>query len=195
MNADAQPPPRPDLALLENLIDECKDLPEDQLYAGLAVLAKSTAEHLDRNPRPDARNFRDLYADLLRDEAPYEIQGSPFFKPLAAARLPEGYAEAADAGNPHVAGLGDPAIVHEYTVNPGRALFEKFKAKFKEVVCGKDGPYEKFQNGLVGQAELPLAIAAAVLASGIGIATLWYPLAVYFALLLVKTGLKTYCEP
>jgi len=49
-------------------------------------------------------------------------------------------------------------------------------------------------NGLLGQAEIPMAIVRSVLAVGFPTAEIWYPLAVYFSLLLVKAGLKTYCE-
>jgi len=66
--------------------------------------------------------------------------------------------------------------------------------KFKDTICGKDGPYEQFTKGLVGQAALPSSIASSILAAGFSVETVWYPLAVYLSLLLVKTGLKTYCE-
>jgi len=77
-------------------------------------------------------------------------------------------------------------------------LFVKFRDKFgskcKETVCGKDGPYEQFNNGLLGQKALPGAIVGAILVSGFTPVTFWVPLSVYISLLLLKVGLKTYCE-
>jgi hypothetical protein len=101
-------------------------------------------------------------------------------------------------GQPTIAPLSSEYIVHEWTVRPGEKLFkrfrEKFGPKFKEVVCGKNGFYEQLNKGLLGQDKLPAAIAAQVLLIGFTPATFWYPLALYVGLLLVKTGLKTYCE-
>ena len=54
--------------------------------------------------------------------------------------------------------------------------------------------YVNIEKGLLGQADLPVAIASSILTAGFSAATFWYPLAVYLALLLMKTGLKTYCE-
>jgi len=90
--------------------------------------------------------------------------------------------------------LFDNQIVHEWTKFPGMKLFMKFSEKFKEVICGKDGPYEKFNNGLIGQADLPVTIAATILSSGISITTFWIPIIVYVSILIVKTNLKVYCE-
>ena len=90
--------------------------------------------------------------------------------------------------------LISPAIVHEWTFKPGKRLLVKFGVKFKDTICGADGPYEQFTNGLIGQAALPATIAAKILTVGFSAATFWYPLAVYVSVLLVKAGLKTYCE-
>ena len=70
------------------------------------------------------------------------------------------------------------------------------KEELKKCIYGilTDIQKEKFEKDLLGQADLPVTIASCILAAGISVATFWYPLAIYFGLLLVRTGLKTYCE-
>jgi len=47
--------------------------------------------------------------------------------------------------------LEDKNIVHEWTFKPGERLFIKFSLKFRDTICRADGPYEKFENGLIDQ--------------------------------------------
>jgi len=164
-------------------------------YAGLAVLARDMHHYLAEHPRADAAFFEQVVS-LVHSEDSERYGGGAFpnYEGLPTDDLPQGFASAADAGQFIIAPLGDRAIVHEWTFKPGKRLFVKFCSKFNDTICGKDGPYEQFTNGLVGQAALPTTIASAVLAVGFSAATFWYPLAVYLSILLVKTGLKTYCE-
>jgi len=62
------------------------------------------------------------------------------FEPLERIELPSGFAKAAAEGKLGLAALGDRAIYHEWTRHPGKRLFERFMIKFKETICGKDGP-------------------------------------------------------
>lgn len=174
-------------------------VPEDyavgQLYAGLAVLARDMYQYLLQNPRDDATLFQEVITLVNSEER--RIHGNkafPAYAGLPVADLPTQLASAAARGMPTVLPLGNREIVHEWTFKPGKRLFIKFGVKFKETICGKDGPYEQFNNGLLGQATLPRTIAIAILSAGFSPVTFWYPLAVYISILLVKTGLKTYCE-
>jgi hypothetical protein len=171
------------------------DLPLGQLYAGLAVLARDVHQYLAKHPREDAALFEEVVSSVNTEERrQYGAQAFPNYEGLPADDLPEQLASAAALGQPTVAPLGERDIVHEWTFKPGKRLLIKFGAKFKETICGKDGPYEQFNKDLLGQAALPSTIASAILIAGFSPATFWYPLAVYVSILLVKTGLKTYCE-
>ena len=179
---------------------ELQDLPLGQYYAGLAALARDMDEYLAKHPRDDAALFKTVISLINTEERPR--YGGGAFPTLDGQRveiLPTGLASAADSGRPTVELLGNPAIVHEWMCKPGKKLLDRFLQKFgrklKETICGKDSPYEQFNKGLLGQADLPKTIAASILAVGFSPATFWYPLAVYLGILLVKTGLKTYCEP
>ena len=164
-------------------------------YAGLAVLARDIHRYLAAHPRHDAVLFEQVVALVHSDESTrYGAGAFPHYEGLPAYTLPEGLASAAAAGDFMIAALGDPGIVHEWTFKAGKRLFVKFCMKFKDTICGKDGPYEQFTKGLVGQAALPSSIASSILAASFSVETVWYPLAVCLSLLLVKTGLKTYCE-
>jgi hypothetical protein len=173
-----------------------EDLPLGHLYAGLAVLARDMHQYLAKHPRDDAALFEEVVSSVnTEEERQYGPQAFPNYAGLPVDNLPEQLASAAADGQPTVAPLGERGIVHEWTFKPGKRLLAKFGSKFKETICGKDGPYEQFNEGLLGQAALPTTIAGTILVAGFSPATFWYPLAVYVSILLVKTVLKTYCEP
>ena len=182
---------------LKEIVEQVKDYDESLLYSGLTILSKDIAEYLATSAYPgkDKQLFLEVYTDALNVERNYWLEHGPLvFASLETAQLPRGFARAATEGRFDLAPLADSSIYHEWLENPGNKLFEKFKVKFKETICGKDGPYEKFENELVGQADLPIKIASSVLITGFSMAAFWFPLAVYFSLLLIKAGLKTYCE-
>jgi hypothetical protein len=181
---------------LKEIVEQFKDYDESLLYSGLTILSKDIAEYLASSAYPgeDKRLFLEVYTDALNVERYLSEYGPLVLQSLETAQLPRGFARAAAEGRFDLAPLADRSIEHEWLMFPGKELFEKFKVKFKETICGKDGPYEKFVNGLVGQDDLPIKIASAVLMTGFSMATFWFPLAVYFSLLLIKAGLKTYCE-
>lgn len=181
---------------MEQIVEDLKNLGEKQLYAGLAVISKDLARYLESNPQPDAYLFNSVYSGFSAEERE-SWGGRPFFDPAEAHSIPTSLAEEAAHGAFDLSALKDPDIVHEWTVYPGRRLLERFGHEFKMTICGPNGPYEQFENSenkLVAQAQLPASIATSILAAGISVATLWYPLAVYIALLLIKTGLATYCR-
>lgn len=178
--------------------------PEDMklsiYYAGFAVLCRDMYEYLPKLPSEDTNLFEEVLSSVIAEDQkispcaafPYTDLDFPFKNLLA--QLPKGMAASAVQGSPAIKQLGQPRIVHEWTLKPGKRLYDKFSSKFKETICGKDGPYEQFTKGLFGQAQLPTTIATAILTVGFSAATFWYPLAVYITILLLKTGLKTYCE-
>jgi len=182
---------------LKELVEQVKDYDESLLYSGLTILSKDIAEYLATSAYPgeDKQLFLEIYTDALNVERGYYLKSGPqLFQSLETAQLPRGFAWAATEGRLDLAPLADRSIEREWLVNSGKNLFEKFKVKFKDTICGNDGPYEKFMKGLVGQADLPITIASAILIAGFSMAAFWLPLAVYFSLLLIKAGLKTYCE-
>ncbi len=164
-------------------------------YAGLAVLARDMHQYLARHPRSDVTTFEQVVSLVHDEESALHGAGAfPDYAGLPADSLPGGLSAAADNGHFVLSPLADRSLVHEWTFKPGKRLFVRFCDNFKQTICGKDGPYEQFTEGLVGQASLPTSIASAILMAGFSAATFWYPLAAYLSILLVKTGLKTYCE-
>lgn len=182
-----------------------EDIPFGQLYAGLAVLCRDIALYLEQHPREDSSLFNEVITLVNKAESStYGQQAFPNYTGLETSRLPGGLAAAAASGQPTISGLDTRDIVHEWTFKPGKrlllAFYAKFGPKFKETICGKDGPYElvvkkRGKQSLLGQEELPYLIVGTILNAGFSPATFWYPLAVYLAILLIKAGLKTYCEP
>jgi len=153
---------------VKKLVDALSQVDEDHLYAGLTLISRTIDHKTDCEDFIGQRHFfafPELLSMPMIDLTQFENGEVPEL-------------------------LLRPEIKHEYTYYPGKEIFEKFSRKFKETICGKDGPYEQFCNGLVGQADLPVTIAASILSGG----QVWLPIAVYVGLLIVKTGLKTYCE-
>lgn len=73
----------------------------------------------------------------------------------------------------------------------GRRAFVKFRKKLKEVICADDGPYGDFVKGKFKDDK---ALAGAIVAAMLSGATLGIMIAVYLAILVIRVGLKTYCE-
>jgi hypothetical protein len=91
--------------------------------------------------------------------------------------------------------LSSDAIVNERTTATGERILGKFRRKCKDVICGKGGPYETFVKKSAGQKALEGKIGAAILGIGFAASSPLVPLGACCAVLLVKAGLKTLCEP
>ena len=163
----------------------------DRLHAALTLLVMDIRKYLESHPREDAKQFMEMTKPVIETEK-QAYPDSPLFD-LAKHGMPTDLALKADRGE-FTPALLEGDIVHEFTKYPGQRFMEKFGAKFKEAICGKDGPYEQFHKGLLGQAALPTTIASTILTAGFSAATLWVPIGVYITLLITKAGLKTYCE-
>lgn len=175
-----------------------------RLFAGLGLLARQYADALRHQRRPDDEAFFRIFDQVdgkmpgfeFPDDNLAEYKGPRCEQLLVQYAMDQTPSESVIAASPAtIASIPSSELINEWTFLPGKEFFERFKAQWKITICGKDGPYDKFKNGLVGQAELPATLAATVLATGFGAAAFWYPLAIYIALLLIKTGLATYCEP
>jgi len=186
------------MSRVEDLVKQAENLSEDQLYAGLTILSNGAMSvlHTHQIDRNDGEIFRALTGELEWQRM-VTWSWSPLWNPGSSNKALEDAIHDFhyDGENTDISFLMDPSIEHEWTKGPGKDLFELFKKKFKDTICkGPDSPYTKMEKGLVGQADLPAVIVATLIASGIAISTFWIPILVYFALLLVKTGLKMYCE-
>jgi hypothetical protein len=177
-----------------------QDLALSHLYAGFAVLSRDMVMHLEHNPRDDADNFLRFAKEVHDIEFPeYKTQSFPQYDGLDS--LPNtldgieqrGYATILPLRGP---GLGGQSFVHEWTFKAGKRLFDKVAIKARETICGHGGPYRMIlaDDGLLGQADLPKTVVASVVIGAFAPAVFWYPLAAYAGLLVVKTGLKTFCE-
>ena len=180
--------------LINETIEDCKDLDKDELLAGLFILSKDYHEHLSENPRDDAKLFAEVYSEYLFEDS-YKYHDSPSARILEKEGLPRGIAMNALNNEINLNELKDRRIIHEWTIGPGKKLFEKFKRKFKDTICGPGGPYKQFEKGLIDQEDLPASIVKSIiLTGGFAVIGFWIPLLVYCALLLIKTTLKVYCE-
>ena len=168
------------------------------LYAGLCVLARDTFFYLARDPQATefSHNFHDVVAEVSRDENFWHGEVAfPRFSDAQAKSLPSGFAQVAAKHEPSVKALTDPNIIHEWTIKPGKKLFDGFVRRFEEkfdweLKAAIKEDYEKRQGGGNGDA-IPTEIFSAILTHGLADRTIWYPLSVYLGFLLNRTG---YCE-
>jgi hypothetical protein len=179
---------------IRNVVTQVERLNETQLYAGLTLMCKDILN----DPAKTKNNELVAVIDAFFKEECINFNLSPLFheEPVYKTSGTSGISIKKGWYNGEIPSLlMDPAIVHEWASIPGQKLFEKFKEKFKDVICkGDDSIYMKMEKGLLGQADLPVTIVSTILAAGISVSTFWIPIIVYFALLLIKTGLKVYCE-
>ena len=182
---------------LPDLMAQARKRDEVLLLAGLTVLTKDLAEYFAAtgHGERDTQLLQGVYsAALNKDRAHWQSTGPQLFQTLRDSGLPQGFAAETVQGRPDLERLGDNAVIHEWTIEPGRHLFEGFGDHFRSAVCAADGPYARLQDGQLGQDKLPTAIAESVMASELTRGVFWLPLAVYFCLLLSRTTLSTYCQ-
>jgi hypothetical protein len=187
---------QPQTKQLEKIAKELEKLDDQLLEAGLGVILKDTLQYTLTAPRTDDLLFKELISQVIAEEL-NDKTSPPQWRLLyvdPSDPVPTGIVAAADQGKFNMKPLKQSGIIHEWTVYPARRFLERFKVKLKKNICGKGGPYEQFKNGLVGQAGMPTTIATTILTAGFTVAPVWYPLAVYVALLIVRTGLDVYCE-
>lgn len=186
-----------------------EDLNAVVYYAGLAILCRDINASLSELPKEDSNLFKDVISSVHEDDKkkwstsafPYDDKEFPMKNWLAT--LPKLKTLTADPASSIslIRSVGEDNLVHEWTVKPGIRLFlkfiDKFGRKFKESICeGENCPYDLFQKNIglstIHQKCVEIAVMAATAASS---ALIWYPIAGYVGFILVKTGLKMYCEP
>ncbi|MDJ0610998.1 MAG: hypothetical protein QNJ67_18635 [Kiloniellales bacterium] len=182
---------------LSQLVDQAKGRDTDLLLAGLTVLTKDLAEYFAAtgHGESDTQLLQGIYSGALgKERERWMAEGPKLFQTLRDGGLPQGFAADAVQNRIDLERLGEKGIVQDWTVGPGRALLEGFGSAFQDTICGKDGPYERLQSGQLGQANLPMTIAGAILASERTQGVFWLPLAVYLGLLISKSTLSSFCQ-
>ena len=174
-----------------------------QLYAGLAVLVRSTSQYVETTSRGgnDTQNFRALVGAVHEEEYPlYGRNAFPSFPsskdlPVEAALLD---IAPMDRGEPfNLASYTDPSLIHEWNVKPGKRFLVKLRdsSDVRKAVCAVAGPSdfveEVSKNVTAGSAAI---VAEAILSATFSAATLWYPLAVFAAVYILNQSFKAYCS-
>jgi hypothetical protein len=182
-------------SILQTMVQQLEGLDERQLEAGLGVILKDTLQYLFTAPRSDDVLFRELVNDVIAEEQKT--------KTLPQHRLiyvdpndpvPIGIVASVVKGERDLSRLRSPEIQHEWTIYPARKFLKKFNAKLKKNICGRNGVYGQFKKNMLGQADLPTAIAATIVTGHFSPESVWFPLAAYVGILIAKSGLDTYCE-
>jgi hypothetical protein len=180
---------------IKGIVNQINRLPDQQLYAGLAIICKDLLS--DSNKYSSLKN-QDLMT-IIEEFFKEEQTESPSSELLTEEPV---YRTSGSTGNAIKLGwyngeisslLLDNSICHPWTILPGQKLFEKFKLKFKGFICeGPDSPYEKSKKNTEG--DITTTLVGALLSKCPPVNSFWVPVLAYFAVLLIKTGLKVYCE-
>lgn len=181
-----------DLTRHKDAVLEREDRPVIHLYAAAGVVARDLDLFLKTHPNEPRDFFATVIAPTIEEDQ-LRFPNTTMFGKEPPQPIPEGFAQSAALGELTLAGLDDPGIIHEWTSKPGKRIYKKFGEKFRDTICGADGPYEQLE-GKIGPVVAPGLIVQSVITSGLSVATFLIPLLVLFAVILVKTGLKTFCE-
>jgi hypothetical protein len=179
-------------------LDE-RDAEITQLYAALAVLTRATLGLTSTSPtatwvRESADAVRETERRLYAEKAfPYDAPRFPFTSDLT--KLPTANALTELPTSKLFRTLESPAIRHEWTVKPGKRLFEALMARVQSAlrsrVCDDQGPLAKVaaQASLV---EIGKDIGVALIAI-LGYDHLFIPIVATIAVILTKRGLREFC--
>jgi hypothetical protein len=157
---------------------------------------------LKRSPRGDADWLKEVIKSVEDEERPRYGAGAfpyedPYLTPFkdSLGEFPTGLAEAAANGSPSVTGLEDPKIRHEWTVKPGKRLYNaiirNLGDELKQLICGKAGPIELAAGALLGAV---VEAVAKVFFDHASAGTFWYPLVCYVAVLVCQPSLEKFCK-
>jgi hypothetical protein len=78
----------------------------------------------------------------------------------------------------------------------GKDFVARFREQLKKSICSKGGPYDSFLKGLAAEKDIPKLIAISILGGVPEIAAMTAAkmIAVYIALIVVKSGIAAYCK-
>jgi hypothetical protein len=158
-----------------------EDGPLFQLYAGLGVLVRDMYLYLKEHDGEDAALFNKVVLPII-DENQEKYPTTTIFQSEVRGELPEGFATAAVAGHPTLAGLGDWRIIREPHTKPGKRVLNGFieeRREKLEELRGPDGPYEQFRRHQLDEDELNFRVANVFINDGFPDKPLWLPLTAY----------------
>jgi beta-phosphoglucomutase-like phosphatase (HAD superfamily) len=195
----------PEEKLIRSYLADLAAVNDSTLIAGLAILVKDTDKYLAQKLASSssskeehamigdqAKLFREV-VDEVRAEDSKVAPDVSFAAVESDESLPSGIVAEASRGKADLNPLLEPEVAKPLTIGAGRRLFRRFKSKLRENICGPGGLHESIVKGSIAQAAVPTTIATTVLTTGLSSDKFWIPLAVYLSLLIVKSGLDTYC--
>ena len=164
-------------------------------YAGLGILCKDLAEYLaTRGLIHDAIDiFRGAFGQAINQDRRYFAM----FWPEALVNLselegiPSGMANLADQDNFDLPeAMGDHKIVAEWNRFLGWAFFREYHRTLQEPISKCLTPDQEEQVGEAEDRDTAITLAECLLGDAIPDKKYWYPLVLYFCLLVHKTNNK-----
>lgn len=206
---------------LEYILEQINPLSLGLLWTGLTILSKDMIEFLAIGAyNGDAvTRFRKIYIKTLNDDRPYwEVYGPDLFKPLSEIEeLPSGFTWRAKNGDFDLEELTTEALIEDCSHHlhyVGWELSKQAGLGLRAAICRED-PEESISANAgmeqllveektdtpteqevepTRQQEETLKLARKILKYGFSEATFWYPITVYIAHLLVRTGYEHLCK-
>lgn len=177
---------------VEELTEQVADLDSETLYAMLTVVADGIDRTIEEDLSFGSSEFQSVYDDVRNDERMIREAQSPDF------RLAEGIDqyEQESVALALVRGEMDFQDILPQTeradvdfsewVRSGKKLYRRFAVKFRENVCT-----DPSVGGSLDRAQLITAIALILTTLLVG--SIYAPIAVIIATIIVNSGLDTYC--
>lgn len=200
-------------AFIKEIVAVAWKCPDSTLFGSLTIFAKDLSEFLAINAFncKGVTCFYEIYNKTLNaDRYFWKRCGSQLFQSIANSGLPNGFSEAAMAGDfekiefqkeetpeePPTDEAPAKPVLQLWLSYPGWAMFKCFRDKYKPALCdATNGIFQQFDNGTItSQEELAEKLATELLKTEFTCNTFWYPFVVYMSVLMVKALPTPYCS-
>jgi len=179
-------------AKVDEYVKALESVPREKFIAGLTALVLEI-EGRRQAPRKFGKRDLDVYDQVVAPVLAEERHDHPSDTALlsrgtASEKIPW------DDPDKLANWLKACSQTDERTLSTGERLFEKFGRKFKDTICGEGGPYELIDEiSLRDMASHTGKTIIGIIGTSFVLAV-WVPFAAVLAWVIVKTGLKMYCE-
>jgi hypothetical protein len=178
-------------AKIEEYVKALESVPREKFIAGLPALVLEIEGRLQA-PRKFGKRDLDVYDQVVAPVLAEERREHPADTALSHGRGSEKIPW--DDPDKLANWLKACSQTDERTLSTGQRLFEKLGRKFKDTICGEGGPYELIDEiSLRDMASHTGKTIIGIIGTSYVLAV-WVPLAAVLAWVIVKTGLKMYCE-
>lgn len=168
----------------------------EKLLAGISIISKETHRHLsDKIKKKKENNQHDDQHDDFAIKALEQFVTKEELVSIDQIGVKTDVIEKAINKEVDLEALLSADLVNEKTTNLGSQILERFKKHLKHNICkDENGPYNLLVKLQKNQSDILYALISTICSTALCNSYMFYPLAVYVGLVIVKSGLDTYCK-